>query len=221
MSVGYETGERTDEVPWPSQLLLAVIGITLLASPVSYAQKGLGDRVGVTRQGLTPSLTRLSVTVTSVETHPCEKTVGYAVLGTHLVAEGCDGKPYNIHLGPADAVAPIAKRLVPGTRLDVIAFRTSRMPEDQFVARTLLLEGGKKIELRDSTLRPFWADGSHVGARGNPGFPGRGKGRGLRFQSRQHWPRRFHCWQGSYRGFGRRPFRKPELPASPSNTAAK
>ena len=217
--------------------LLTVVCVVLLVSCGAYAQKGVGDRIGVVRQGLNPPLTKLSGKIASVETHPCENTTGYALAGTHLIVEADDGTKYNLHVGPADAVAPIVKPLTPGTHIEVRAFRTPRMSEDQYMVTSLRLEGGKVIDLRDANLRPFWFGQGQLGPGRNPGaglnqrwtgwdrgWTGRGQawigggqgwaGRGQGWAGRgQGWAGRGQGWAGRGQGWGcRRPCRWQAAP---------
>lgn len=182
------------------RLLLTVACVVLLVSCGAYAQKGVGDQIGVVRQGLNPPLTKLSGKLVSIETHPCENTTGYALAGTHLIVEADDGTKYNLHVGPADAVASVVEPLTPGIQIDVYAFRTSEMPEDQYVATTLVLAGGKVVELRDANLRPFWSGQGRLGLGRNlgagPGQTWRGWGQG--------WTGRGRGWTGRGQGWGRR-----------------
>lgn len=187
---------------WP-KLLFAVVCISPWVCSAAYAQKGMGDQVGVVRRGLKPPMTQLSGKIVSIETHPCEKTTGPALAGTHLIVEGTDGKQYNLHLGPASAVAPIVEPLQPDKQIEVVAFRTSQMPANQYVATTLRLEGGKVLVLRDSDLRPFWSRRTGPGGGSNRGLSRYGQGRGFGRQSRcQSTPHR-GPWCGSRRGSGR------------------
>lgn len=185
------------------KLLFAVVCIMSWACSATFAQKGMGDQVGVVRQGLKLPMTQFSGKIVSIETHPCEKTTGPALAGTHLIVEGTDDKQYNLHLGPAHAVAPLIEPLQPGKRIEVVAFCTSKMPEDQYVVTTLRLEDGRVLALRDSDLRPFWSRrGGPEGGR-NQGLAGYGRGRGFGRHSRwQSAPNR-HAWRGSHRGLGR------------------
>lgn len=191
---------QTRHIPaWP-KLLLAAVCISTWVCSATFAQKGMGDRAGVVRQGLKPPMTQLSGKIVSIETHPCEKTTGPALAGTHLIAEGTDGKQYNLHLGPANAVAPIIRPLQPGKQIEVVAFRTSKMPENQYVVTTLRLKDGKVLAFRDSDLRPFWAKRAGPGGGRNQGLAGYGKERGFGRQSRwQSAPHR-GPWRGSRRG---------------------
>jgi hypothetical protein len=133
-----------------------MVACVILAGPAAHAQKGVGDSIGVVRQGLEPALTSLSGVVQSVQTHPCENTTGRAVAGTHIMLRGDDGHEYNMHLGPADAVSALAERLKPGARIEVAAFRTTRMSENHYVVTTLTHDG-ESVELRDAGLQPVWS----------------------------------------------------------------
>jgi hypothetical protein len=166
----------------------------------------MGDQIGVVRQGLKPPLTTLSGKVLSLETHPCEKTTGPAPAGTHLIIEGTDGKKYNLHLGPADAVASIAESLRPGRQIEAAVFRTSKMPEDQYVVSALRLDNNRILRLRDADLRPFWSRRSQLGQGWNQGFAGRGNGRAFGVQGQRQSGRCFRQWRGPCRGSCRRLF---------------
>lgn len=136
--------------------MFATAACLMLAGSVAQAQKGMGDPTGMARQGLEPALTSLSGVVQSVETHPCENTTGRAVAGTHIMLQGNNGKEYNLHLGPADAVSTLVERLEPGAQIEVVAFQTSKMPEDHYVVTTLMYEG-ERVELRGAGLKPVWS----------------------------------------------------------------
>ena len=166
--------------------LVVAIACFLTPPQAAYAQKGMGDPTGMARQGLQPPLTKLAGKVLSIETHPCEKTTGRAVVGTHLILEAADGRQYNLHVGPADAVASIVESLEPRTPIEVVGFRTSKLPENQYVATRLTLADGTVVRLRDSSLRPFWAGQGRRAMGRNQGFAGprRGWGRGRHWRSR-------------------------------------
>ncbi len=174
---------RAKAIQSQAGVFLTSICVLLLPCSAAYAQKGIGDQIGVVRQGLTPPRTTLSGKVVSIDTHPCENTTGYALVGTHLIVEADDGKTYNIHIGPTDAVASIVEALTPGTPVEITAFRTSRLPENQYVATTLVPEDGETIQLRDANLRPFWA--------GQGGF---GRGRNLAGDAEQTWTESGREW---------------------------
>ena len=130
--------------------------IMLIWTATAPGQLGMGDRKGIVQQGLKPRLVRLSGTLQQIQTHPCESTTGKAELGTHLIIEDKDGQELNIHLGPASKVSEIAKRLTLRTRVDLLGFRTDKMPSNHYVAKTLILPN-HIIPLRESDLRPYWS----------------------------------------------------------------
>ncbi len=199
MAAGYQIGLLSLR----QMLLLAVVCISPWVCSAAYAQKGMGDQVGVARQGLNPPMAQLSGRIVSIETHPCEKTTGPAPVGTHLIVEGTEGQRYNLHLGPASAVAPLITPLQPGKQIEAVAFRTSKMPENQYVVTTLRLEDGKVLAFRDSDLRPFWARRTGPEGGRNQGFAGHGKGRGFGRQSRWQSARQGGPRCGLRRGLGR------------------
>ncbi len=148
-----------------------------LVFSAAYAQKGMGDMEGVVRQGLRAPLVKLAARVIRVETHPCEQTTGPSPAGTHLIVAGGEGTEYNVHLGPADSVATIAKELKPGGQVEILAFRTVKLPKNHYVAvRLVLQDKGTVFHVRDSNLRPFWSERSNLGTVRGRGF-GQGRGR--------------------------------------------
>lgn len=163
---------------WP-KLLFAAVGISQWACSATFAYKGMGDQVGVVQQGVKPPMTQLPGTIVSIKTHPCEKTIGPAVAGTHLIAKGTEGTSYNLHLGPIGAVGPFIELLQPGRQIETVAFRTPQMPENQYVVPPLQLEDGKVLVLRNPDLRRFWSGGASTEGGRNQGLAGYGEGRGF------------------------------------------
>jgi hypothetical protein len=160
----------------------------------------MGDPTGVARQAIQPEVVTLKGKVVRVETGPCENTTGRSSTGTHFVLKTVNGEKLNVHLGPAAAVKDTADQLSAGLKVKVEAFRTEKMPENHYVAKSLVFDG-TTIELRDESLRPRWA-GRNVDSRGPRGPQwGTGQGRGPR------WGRgRGYGWgQGRGPGYGRGP----------------
>jgi hypothetical protein len=93
------------------------------------------------------------------------------LIGTHLLLQTADKKVINLHLGPsaADVVKELLATVKDGSKVEAMAFQTSRLPADQFIAKSVTVEG-KTVQLRDDNLRPAWA-GTIKGA-------GKGKGMG-------------------------------------------
>jgi hypothetical protein len=115
-----------------------------------------------------------------------------------LIIQDAENHEFNIHLGPTPAVADVVRQLRTGNKIGVFAFRTAKMPADQYVAKTLIL-GDRVIRLRDSMLRPYWSRGSLLA----PGYSvdrlpprpqdGRGRGYGFgRWSYGRDRPRRFY-----------------------------
>ena len=164
-------------------ILLATTALLTTASvPPVQAQKGAGGQVGVARQNPKPNLETLSGTVVAVETQPCEKTTGGGIVGTHVMLKTEKGETLNIHLGWADAVAETAKQLTAGKNIEVMAFRTDKLPEGHYVAQSLKFDG-KTVQLRDDSLRPEWAGGG--GGRATAGRDGARSGMGRRPKCRR------------------------------------
>ena len=196
-------------------IVLVVFILTIGFIPtIAYAQKGMGDYEGVGRQRIKPPVVSITGIVEKIETHTCENTTGRAELGTHLIIEDNCHQKLNIHLGPTEDVADIVRRISAGRKIKVIGFRTEKMPVNQYVAKTLVLDD-QVIQLRDSMLRPYWSRNSLLatGRRINApavGFQGNGTGKyeswyGCKWR---YFPRRY-CGYGQRfrrcfykRGFG-------------------
>ncbi|MBN1853460.1 MAG: hypothetical protein JW829_12075 [Pirellulales bacterium] len=146
---------------------------------IAYAQKGMGDTTGIVRQAIKPEIVSIPGTVLEVMTGPCKATTGRSLVGTHVLLKTEDGNELNIHLGPAVAVEHIAKKLVADARVTANVFRTDKMPENAYVAQTIVVDN-ETLQLRDENCRPVWAgnrpfDGSRMG----PGWGAEyGQGRG-------------------------------------------
>jgi len=139
-----------------SSIVLAATLIVLTWATVAPAQRGMGDSRGIAQQTLKPSLVRISGWLEEIKTHPCDNTTGQAELGTHLILKDKSGQELNIHLGPAPAMSEVVKQLTVGKNLDLLGFRTDKMPSNHYAATTLIL-ANRTIQLRDSNLRPYWS----------------------------------------------------------------
>jgi len=135
--------------------------VVLIWATAAPGQRGMGDGKGVAQQRQKPHLVLISGKLQEIKTHPCEKTTGKAELGTHLILRDKHGQELNIHLGPSPELSETVKQLTVGRKLDLLGFRTDKMPPNNYVAQTLIL-GSRIIQLRDSDLRPYWA-GSRLG----------------------------------------------------------
>jgi len=136
----------------------AILSCGLVASP-AWAQKGMGERIGVARQADKPKVVSRSGSVLRVEVGPCKKTTGRYDQGAHFLLETKKGNTLNIHLGPATEVRHIADKLAVGAEVTVDVFRTAKMPDKHFVAKAITVDEST-IQLRDEQLRPFWAAGN-------------------------------------------------------------
>jgi hypothetical protein len=119
-----------------------------------YAQTGTGETKGVSHQQLNPELVNIEGTVEKVESGPCKYTIGKSVSGTHLFVRTQD-KLINVHLGPTSEISKLLSAKE-GDLLAMIVFRTDRLPEDQYIAKEVTING-EGIVLRDDTLKPVWS----------------------------------------------------------------
>jgi len=138
-------------------ILLVSILFILIWTAIAPGQLGMGDSKGIAQQRLKPRLIHISGKLQEIKTHPCENTTGKAELGTHLILKDMHDQELNIHLGPAPSVSETVKRLTIGTKLDLLGFRTEKMPPNHYVAKTLIL-ANHIVQLRGSDLRPYWSN---------------------------------------------------------------
>jgi hypothetical protein len=191
----------------PLQLRSIILIVFTLAigfiPTMTYAQKGMGDYEGVGRQRIKPPIVLLTGTVEKIETHLCEHTTGRAELGTHLIIKDTRNQKLNIHLGPAEEVTGIVRCLSAGKNINVIGFRTEKMPANQYVAKTLVLND-QVIHLRDFMLRPYWSWSSHLATGRRINAPEVGsQRRGNRKLDSGYGFQRRHC-PSRYCGYGQR-----------------
>lgn len=139
-----------------SMVVLLGTLLVLIFSSAAPGQRGMGDDEGIARQMLKPHLVHISGKLQEIKTHPCENTTGNADLGTHLILKDKQDRELNVHLGPTPVLSKIIKQLKKGRNIELIGFRTDKMPQNQYVAKILIF-GGNVIQLRDSNLRPYWA----------------------------------------------------------------
>jgi hypothetical protein len=158
--------------------LMITIGATLLFSVSATAQKGAGEATGIAREPVKPPVITLSGKLLEIRTGPCENTTGKSPIGTHLIVQSEDGTNLNIHLGPENAVDHLVDQLSTGQSVVFEAFRTEQLPDNAYIAKSLLLDD-KVINLRDDNLRPSWAYAQGMGmGMGKGRGQGMGKGRG-------------------------------------------
>ena len=162
----------------PSVFISVFAALVMLSVSVN-AQKGMGESTGIAQQAVKPAVTILSGKVLEIKTGPCENTTGKSPSGTHLIVQSGE-IINNIHLGPEKAVDHIVDQLSIGSLVTFEVFRTEKMPENAYIAKSLAIDD-KVIHLRDGNLRPSWAYG--------PG-KGQGKGQGLRSGGGPQGP----CW---------------------------
>jgi hypothetical protein len=131
-----------------------LLGLTGLASA---GQKGLGDSTGIAKAEVRPEVVSLAGQLVKYNTHPCEMTTGPAPLGTHLLLKMADGRAINLHLGPSTDIERLLAGVKEGSTLQVRAFRSEKMKENDYVAVSLN-DGNQTVVLRNpKTLRPVWA----------------------------------------------------------------
>ena len=145
------TGGKIMKIFIKSVILLALLMLAMVCS----AQKGAGDPIGISGQGIIPDLHQFEGTVTKIHSGPCPYTTGQSANGMHIMLEA-DTVILNIHLGPVAAVSDsFADR--EGEALSVTAFRTDKLPVNHYIAKEVILEDGTVIVLRDENLKPVWA----------------------------------------------------------------
>lgn len=127
----------------------------LLVSFGGNAQKGMGDSNGMAKTDQLPELVSLVGTVMEIKTGPCKLSTGKSNSGTHIIVQS-ENELFNIHLGPTNQVKEFVSSSK-GQRIEVMAFRTEKLPEDHYIAQKIAY-GGNELVLRDGYLKPFWAN---------------------------------------------------------------
>ena len=146
----------------------------------AFAQRGVGQTVGVARQGTPRTLESVTGTVSEIKIGPCEATTGRSLTGMHVLLTADDGTTYNVHLGPLQSVRDLLGDVEVGDTLAVDGFRTARLDDDALVASSVTRDG-QTVALRQASLQPQWAASASRGqgqGRGMGQGQGRGKGRG-------------------------------------------
>jgi len=134
--------------------IAAMLAASLCIAAPASAQRGTGAPEGVGRQA-SPSIVELAGTVTNIEAGPCAQTTGRSLEGIHLDLRTRDHGQVNLHLGPESELRGTVARISVGATIQVEAFRTVRLPQGCYVARTIAIDG-ERIILRDRNLRPRW-----------------------------------------------------------------
>lgn len=169
---------------------ISVAAVTLAAfASTVWGQRGVGKSTGIARLADRPKVIELTGTLEAIKIGPCEHTKGRSPVGVHIVLAQDKDKKLNVHLGPAAVVQTLISHLKTGDKLTVEAFRTDALPADQYIAKSLSVDG-KVVTLRDASLRPFWAGGRG----GNAGHGPRGRGgpstvdfKGVGFRGPRGW----------------------------------
>ena len=140
--------------------LVVIMALTVLMTTgtITWGQRGVGDNEGVVRQAIETQRTALKGTIKEIVIEKCENTTGPFGIGLHLLLTTGEKKQYNVHLGPAVLIKDMVKPLEAGQSVTVKAYRTEKMPKEDFVAITLTFDG-KTLRLRDENLQPIWAGG--------------------------------------------------------------
>lgn len=140
---------------FPFLVLLAWCSSLILQTP-AFAQRGMGDAEGVARSQEVVQKISGTAVVQEVAVEECTQTTGRYPVGIHLLAENSDGESLNLHLGPEPVLRKITRQIEEGTEISFKAFRTTQLPENNFIVEVIGFNG-KQLTLRDESLRPRWA----------------------------------------------------------------
>nr|WP_298789920.1 hypothetical protein [uncultured Allomuricauda sp.] len=121
---------------------------------IAHSQKGMGESEGLSSKGTKAELVTLKGTIEEIKKGPCALTTGKSVSGTHLLIIS-KGTTLNVHLGPTKKVYNFIAD-ADGDQIEIIAFRTEKLPKDHYLAKELVYKGNELV-LRDENLKPFWA----------------------------------------------------------------
>jgi hypothetical protein len=132
---------------------------SLLWAASAFAQRGIGEPVGVAQQTVKPPAVEFTGTLAAIEIGPCKHTTGHAMVGAHVILTTSDQKRVNVHLGPAEVTKSFVNKLELGKPVTVVAFRTEKLPAEHYFAKKVVTDQATLV-LRDDTLRPSWAGGN-------------------------------------------------------------
>lgn len=96
--------------------------------------------------------TTFDATVEQVKNHRC----GRNWTGAHLII-AYDGKPLEVHLGPAAFIKEQAISFQPGDKVTITGSRVRSEEEDSIVAREVR-KGEQRLVLRTDDGKPAWSD---------------------------------------------------------------
>jgi len=151
---------------WKKFLLTTLVLANLTV--FSFAQKGVGNTIGIAQEGIQTHVNEISGSLIEVLDEPCTETTGKYAMGTHLLIKhkiNHKEQVANIHLGPTAFVSKMVKDFVPGMEISLKVYHAEGLPENHFVAKSFSY-GNNQYKLRDANLKPFWAT-SNTGRRKN------------------------------------------------------
>ena len=143
---------------WTKILLTTLVLANLTV--FSFAQKGVGNAVGIAQEGIQTQVNEISGSLIEVLDEPCTETTGKYAMGTHLlIKHNINNKEQvvNIHLGPTALVSVMVDNLVPGREISLKIYYAEGLPENHYVAKSFSY-GNNQYKLRDANLKPFWAN---------------------------------------------------------------
>lgn len=130
--------------------------IPLLCSSPIFAQKGMEEKVGIARSGITREIINLTGTVEEIKMGPCESSTGRGREGIHLIIRDSTDTLYNIHLGPFLALRKKIHDLDEGDEISIEAFQKEDLDKNHLIAKSLSF-GITTLHLRDENLKPLWS----------------------------------------------------------------
>ena len=136
--------------------LKMLVLVSMLVAITGYAQNGIGERNGVVEEAIPIALIEMNGTIEKVNEGPCTYTVGNAVNGIHLTVLTENQEMVNVHLGPTWAISVWVDGMEHGTHVDLVVFRTEKLPIGHYIAKELEWDG-QRAQFRDGYLKPFWA----------------------------------------------------------------
>ena len=137
---------------------IAIILFLLALTPWASAQKGVGNDTGIAARTSVNETKQISGILKEVVTEPCTQTTGRYSNGTHLLVRTKQGSTnmLNLHLGPTEVLSDQTGLLKTGQSLQLEVYCTDDLADYHYIVKEYTYKG-ETYEIRDASLRPFWA----------------------------------------------------------------
>jgi DNA/RNA endonuclease YhcR with UshA esterase domain len=131
-------------------ILLTMMFLAAVATPIGFAQRGMGQRTRVPKYN---SSTEVTVKGTVGEVKEVTGPMGWA--GTHLMLK-TQNETQDVHLGPASFLAEKKFKFTKGDQIEVTGSKIKYEGADALLAREVK-KGDETLTLRNAQGIPQWS----------------------------------------------------------------